>query len=253
MRDVATPAQTRDRAFLSHSSVDKPFVRLLADELIGLGCSVWLDELELQLGESLVDHISKAIAESAWLVACVSPHSIGSSWVTRELAMASDSAAVSRPIGVISVLFGELADEDIPSVVRDSLYVDCRKAEQYETALRRLRSRIAGDEQDAALIDFMNGMASQPFEFDAARARRFVAASAQPALRGWLVDYLAWAVLMQQDPTSRHFVYEALGSIGGEKSIELVRQGLSDASPWARQGAESAARRLGLHADWRMQ
>ena len=39
--------------FLSHTSIDKPFVEKLARDLQRLGISVWYDKYEIKVGESL--------------------------------------------------------------------------------------------------------------------------------------------------------------------------------------------------------
>ncbi|MFR3116786.1 MAG: toll/interleukin-1 receptor domain-containing protein [[Clostridium] symbiosum] len=39
--------------FLSHTSIDKPFVEKLARDLQRLGISVWYDKYEIKFGESL--------------------------------------------------------------------------------------------------------------------------------------------------------------------------------------------------------
>jgi hypothetical protein len=47
--------------FLCHSSKDKKFVRQLAEELTELSVDVWLDEWELQPGDSLHECIGSAL------------------------------------------------------------------------------------------------------------------------------------------------------------------------------------------------
>lgn len=71
--------------FLSHCHTDKPFVRLVANEFRTAGLSLWLDELELLPGDSLVIAISKAVADSAYVIAFLSATSVTSAWVEKEL------------------------------------------------------------------------------------------------------------------------------------------------------------------------
>jgi hypothetical protein len=47
--------------FLSHSHADKSFARRLAEDLRSAGAQVWIDEAEIQLGDSLINKISAAI------------------------------------------------------------------------------------------------------------------------------------------------------------------------------------------------
>jgi len=49
------------RLFLSHSSKDKPFVRLFCEDLEAAGFKVWLDEVQLRIGDSLPLEIAEAV------------------------------------------------------------------------------------------------------------------------------------------------------------------------------------------------
>lgn len=40
--------------FLSHTSIDKPFVEKLARDLMRLGINVWYDKYEIKVGESIL-------------------------------------------------------------------------------------------------------------------------------------------------------------------------------------------------------
>jgi hypothetical protein len=58
----------------------------LAEALIARGWTVWLDELELTIGDSLSGHIDSALAKSRFGVAVLSPASFAKEWPQRELA-----------------------------------------------------------------------------------------------------------------------------------------------------------------------
>ena len=73
-------------AFICHASEDKETVaRPLKDALEDRGWSVWLDELELTVGDSLTGTIEQALAESRFGVAILSPASFEKEWPQREL------------------------------------------------------------------------------------------------------------------------------------------------------------------------
>lgn len=70
--------------FLSHSSVDKPFVRNLATALAEGGqIKVWLDEGEIAPGDNIVTKIAEGL-ESDLVLFVMSPDSIASNWVREE-------------------------------------------------------------------------------------------------------------------------------------------------------------------------
>ena len=57
--------------FLSHSHVDKPFVRRLASDLIDSGVKVWLDEAEILIGDSLIEKIGTGDRSYSFRWCCV--------------------------------------------------------------------------------------------------------------------------------------------------------------------------------------
>jgi hypothetical protein len=79
---------TRDpmaKLFLSHSSRDDPFVRVLREALADLGQDVWIDSRELRGGDPLWSEIRAAIEGASAYAVLVSPDSLQSKWVGKEL------------------------------------------------------------------------------------------------------------------------------------------------------------------------
>lgn len=111
------------KIFLSHSSVDKPFVRKLEKRLIDEGFETWLDEKVLLVGDALVPTIAHAINQSRAVIIVVSNASIHSKWLRYEL-----NAATQRMIqGGCRVLPVVIDDVDVPSEIATLLYADFRK------------------------------------------------------------------------------------------------------------------------------
>ena len=72
--------------FISHASEDKDEVaRPLAEALRNNGLSVWYDEFELRIGDSLRRKIDKGIANSNFGVIVISRDFIGKGWTNYEL------------------------------------------------------------------------------------------------------------------------------------------------------------------------
>lgn len=84
----AEPSASRPpkEVFISHAHHDKDVVRPLAAALVDLGWSVWLDELELAVGDSLSGRLETALAESRFGVVVLSPAFFAKQWPLRELA-----------------------------------------------------------------------------------------------------------------------------------------------------------------------
>ena len=72
--------------FISHSSQDKDKVaRPLAHALEDRGLQVWLDEEQLQIGDSIRRGIDAALRESRFSVVVLSPAYLDSEWGQKEL------------------------------------------------------------------------------------------------------------------------------------------------------------------------
>jgi hypothetical protein len=95
--------------FLSHDSTDKPWVRTLRDQLVGLGLSVWFDERELPREANWVLALSnEGLCRSRFLALIVTPASLQRPWVQWEW---TNFMANNGPGRVIPVL---LQEEPLP-------------------------------------------------------------------------------------------------------------------------------------------
>jgi hypothetical protein len=88
--------------FLSHSSVDKPFVRKLAREFEKNGIKGWVDEAEIKIGDSLMSHIEDGIKKAEYFAIILSKNSINSPWVAAEL-KAAFSLELENKIRVLPI------------------------------------------------------------------------------------------------------------------------------------------------------
>jgi hypothetical protein len=105
--------------FVSYAHEDKPIARVLADGLRSAGCSVWIDEGELNVGDSLVWKVSEAIRGAGFVVALVSEHSLVSEWCKKELGMAVHNQLQNGLVRVLPVRVGDVA---IPPPLDDIVY-----------------------------------------------------------------------------------------------------------------------------------
>jgi hypothetical protein len=123
--------------FLSYSSQDRQFAERLAGDLVGHGLRVWWDQWEMQVGDSLIAKIQEGIQASSWLTVVLSPTSVASNWVKRELASALADEISTDRVRVLPLL---VADCEVPPFLRDRLYADFRVT--YETGLALLLRRL---------------------------------------------------------------------------------------------------------------
>ena len=123
--------------FLCHSKEDVTFVRKLARDLHELQIYAWFDEWELMLGGSLHDSIARALEQSAHIGVVVSPDSVESTWVRKELNQALAREGRSGENLIIPL---KIRDATMPPFLEDKLYLDF--GSQYETALTRLAAHV---------------------------------------------------------------------------------------------------------------
>src|SRR6476660_6250763 len=74
--------------FISHASADDAFVADLRKALEDLKFPVWVDSRNLRAGGKLAPEIAKAIEEAEQFLVVLSPNTVNSPWVRREIAQA---------------------------------------------------------------------------------------------------------------------------------------------------------------------
>lgn len=126
--------------FLSHTAVDKPFVRQLRKDLLAHGVPrVWLDEAEIEIGDSLIAKIDEGMNLSRYIAVVLSKKSINAPWVKKELDLAMNREISSGEVVVLPLLYEEC---ELPSFLQGKLYADFSKPEDYETVLGKLLRRL---------------------------------------------------------------------------------------------------------------
>lgn len=125
--------------FLSHNSKDKPWVRVLAQRLMADNIVVWLDEAEINIGDSLIDKIAEGIKEMKFVAAIISKNSVKSSWVQKEISMAMSKEIAGRKVTVLPLV---IDDCELPPSLSDKLYADFTNPEKFEESYDKLLRAI---------------------------------------------------------------------------------------------------------------
>jgi len=125
--------------FLSHTHDDKPFVRKLATDLEAHGIRYWLDEAEIKVGESLIEKIRQGLDSVDFVAAVLSPSSIVSPWVQRELDVAMNQEIAGRQVKVLPILYRQC---ELPGFLLGKFYADFTNEQRYSENLKRLVESI---------------------------------------------------------------------------------------------------------------
>ena len=127
-------------AFLSHAHSDKDrFVRNFAERLFANGVQVWVDEWEMNPGDSLVQKLlEEGIKNAQAVIIVLSKSSIESKWVRVEL----DAAFVKRVENSTKIIPIVLDNVEVPETLRSTLYVKIDDLENYENAFQQVLRAI---------------------------------------------------------------------------------------------------------------
>lgn len=126
--------------FLSHTSADKPFVRQLRNDLLEHGVPrVWVDEAEIEIGDSLTAKIAEGMRETRYIGVVLSSRSIEAPWVRKELDIAINREISGGEVVVLPLLYEKCT---LPAFLEGKLYADFTSTEQYEAALAKLLRKL---------------------------------------------------------------------------------------------------------------
>lgn len=125
--------------FLSHNHEDKPFVRELARDLGNHNINYWLDEAEIKIGESLIEKIRNGIDQVDYVAVILSPNSINSPWVQREVDVAMNQEINGRKLKVLPLMYKKC---DLPGFLLGKAYADFTEKENYKVSFKKLIESI---------------------------------------------------------------------------------------------------------------
>lgn len=112
------------KIFISHSSIDKPFVHELTEELSkDNSLNFWIDENEILAGDDIQKTISKSLKEMDYLLLVISENSTKSPWVNFEVSQFMGFAENKRIIPII-LSKGQKFSEPIDNLIRRLNYLD---------------------------------------------------------------------------------------------------------------------------------
>jgi len=125
--------------FISYSHKDKSFVERLAADIRDAGHTVWIDETEIIVGDSLIEKILNGIDSVDFVAAIISLASLKSAWFKKELDLASNREIDEKRVVVLPILIN---DVELPRFLKGKHYADFRKEDKYQKGLGELLERL---------------------------------------------------------------------------------------------------------------
>lgn len=100
---------------------------------------VWVDEGELEIGDSLTKTIGEALDKTSYVGVVLSPRSINAPWVRKELDIAMTREIEGEEVVVLPLLYEKCT---LPPFLRGKLYADFTDRDAYEEMLEKLLRRL---------------------------------------------------------------------------------------------------------------
>lgn len=141
MRQIVRGAKriAKPNIFISHSSRDKAAAKNLALTLNFCSVDVWLDDWELEVGQSLSEEIAKAMDDSRYIAILITENYNTSVWTKTEYKKALSREQKENRTVMLPLVVGEAV---IPSFLEDKIYIDLRK--EYFQGIAKIVGMIHG-------------------------------------------------------------------------------------------------------------
>lgn len=107
--------------FISHRHDDAGLAEHLSETLILSGHSVWLDQWEINVGDSIVERVNDGLEGMCYLVLCYSSAGM-SPWVDREWMSTLHRQLGAQGVKILPVLLS--GDANPPTILADLKYAD---------------------------------------------------------------------------------------------------------------------------------
>jgi hypothetical protein len=122
--------RSKFKLFLSHRSLNKDIVRLVADALKRNGIGIWLDADNMIPSDSLISKISEGLDQMTHFIIFWSADCINAKWVEKEL-----NVGISRLVEhEIPLIIVRLDNTSVPAIISDSLRIEAAGMEGEEIA-----------------------------------------------------------------------------------------------------------------------
>src|SRR5262249_20238899 len=100
---------------------------------------VWIDEAEIKLGDSLIEKITEGIDSVDYVGVVLSPKSVQSEWVKREVDVAMNQEIKGRRVKVLPLLYEQC---ELPGFLAGKLYADFTNPFEYHVAFAKILQRL---------------------------------------------------------------------------------------------------------------
>ena len=115
---------TMANVFISHRRNADKEAKHLAEDIASAGHQVWLDDWDLNLGDSIIERLNEGLEGAAYVVVCYSASGVMSPWMSREWMSALARQLEGNDVKILPVM---LTGGQPPAILADVKYADLRK------------------------------------------------------------------------------------------------------------------------------
>lgn len=149
------------RVFVSYSRRNKNFAERIARDLSDAGLDVWVDWRQIQAGELWQNEIYRGIERSEMLVVCLSPDSVASQWVQREVNTAREQGKFIIPVMAVNA-YAQMQQTEAMRWLLDVHFINFEN--RYEEAFPELLQALPGKRRVGAYDDIDPENIPDPFK-----------------------------------------------------------------------------------------
>jgi hypothetical protein len=126
--------------FISYSSKDKQIIKKIAADLKRNRISYWLDEDQIEPGDSIAQTIEQGLQRSRFVLCCFSRNQLKSGWSRAEY-----EAILNKILGgstnqiVVPLMLDDLTGEEIPLLISSYKFERYSDPKGYQKILKRLK------------------------------------------------------------------------------------------------------------------
>jgi len=198
--------------FISYNHKDEAFVQKLSNELIKKNVPVWLDKMQMRLGDSITDSVQNAMEKASFVCMVLSKNSLQSKWVKREIEASLVRELEDEKLSILPLV---IDDSELPLFLRDKLYADFRK--DFDSGVKMILEAVA-DRYNLFANRITNNGKTTSFGTDLVVYQNQIEINFD---------------IISQDNDHEYFILSKIKLTGNDKALQLYKQ-------YEKDGATSA-------------
>ncbi|BFM06941.1 toll/interleukin-1 receptor domain-containing protein [Halioxenophilus aromaticivorans] len=139
------------KVFISHTNEDAHIAIKIRNYLVHSDIDVFDDKADISMGSNLASSINEAIDASDAVLFIISRNTDKSRWVHQEMSLAISNKLNGKSVKLIPIVVEK--NSEIPFFLKDYLYLDLSRGQDFETGMSRLIEGLRSDKKTSIQQD----------------------------------------------------------------------------------------------------